>query len=63
MLIHSLTDFLNKKNEKLKFELEDWNEFELCRGIIDHDIMMYCFYTECEFEKETFERFVSLSIN
>ena len=59
----SLTDFLNKEKEKFNLGLEDWNEFELCTGIIDHAVMMYCFYMECEVEMKTFEQFVFLAIN
>ena len=58
-----MTDFLNKEKCKLEEELEDWEEFGLCTGLVDYGIMMYCFYTECEREKETFDKFVSLAIN
>ena len=43
-----MTDFLNKEKCKFEEDLEDWEEFGLCTGLSDCDIIMYCFHTECE---------------
>ena len=57
-----MTAFLNLQKPEFSKELKDWSEFELCTGVVDYDIMMCCFYTESDKEKET-DQFVSLAIN
>ena len=57
----SMLDFLNRKHDESG--LGDWTEFELCTGIVDYDIMMYCFYPENEKERECVQNFESLAIS
>ena len=59
----SQADLLDREKEKIEVELADWSRFQVCTDIVDHDIMMYYFYTEYQPEKETFQQFVSLAIN